>query len=66
MSDYKSKSELDFEREVIDYLTHIGGVKQWEYLENVKTTEQLWNNFKLILEQNNRARLKKNINSYRI
>lgn len=59
MSDYKSKSELDFEREVIDYLTHIGGVKQWEYLENVKTTEQLWNNFKLILEQNNRARLKK-------
>lgn len=58
MSDYKSKSELDFEREVIDYLTHIGGVKQWEYLENVKTTEQLWDNFKLILEQNNRARLK--------
>lgn len=66
MSDYKSKSELDFEREVIDYLTHIGGVKQWEYLENVKTTEQLWNNFKLILEQNNRAQLEKNINSYRI
>ncbi len=58
MSDYKSKSELDFEREVIDYLTHIGGVKQWEYLGNVKTTEQLWDNFKLILEQNNRARLK--------
>ena len=58
MSDYKSKSELDFEREVIDYLTRIGGVKQWEYLENVKTTEQLWDNFKSILEQNNRARLK--------
>lgn len=58
MSDYKSKSELVFEREVIDYLTHIGGVKQWEYLENIKTTEQLWGNFKSILEQNNRARLK--------
>lgn len=58
MSDYKSKSELEFEREVIDYLTHIGGVKQWEYLENINTTEQLWNNFKSILEQNNRARLK--------
>ena len=58
MSDYKSKSELDFEREVIDYLTRIGGVKQWEYLENVKTTGQLWDNFKSILEQNNRARLK--------
>ena len=49
MSDYKSKSELDFEREVIDYLTHIGGVKQCEYLENVKTKEKLWNNFKFIL-----------------
>ena len=58
MSDYKSKSELDFEREVIDYLTRIGGVKQWEYLENVKTTGQLWDNFKSILEQNNRALLK--------
>lgn len=58
MSDYKNKSELAFEREVIDYLTHIGGVKQWEYLEHVKTTDQLWDNFKSILEQNNRARLK--------
>lgn len=27
----------------------------------IKTTEQLWNNFKLILEQNNRARLKKTL-----
>lgn len=58
MSEYKSKSELDFEREVIDYLTNIGGVKQWEYLEKIKTTDQLWSNFKSILEQNNRARLK--------
>ncbi|MCP1312496.1 type I restriction endonuclease subunit R [Paenibacillus tyrfis] len=53
----KSQSELAFENEVIDYLTKIGGVKQWEYKRDIKTTEQLWDNFKLILEQNNRARL---------
>ena len=27
------------------------------YLEEIKTAEQLWDNFKTILEQNNRARL---------
>lgn len=53
----KSQSELEFENEVIDYLTKIGGVKQWEYKKDIKTTEQLWDNFKTILEQNNRARL---------
>lgn len=53
----KSQSELDFEKEVILYLTRIGGVKQWEYKEEIKTTEQLWDNFKTILEQNNQARL---------
>ncbi|WP_336078118.1 type I restriction endonuclease subunit R [Paenibacillus sp. 203] len=53
----KSQSELAFEIEVIDYLTKIGGVKQWEYKKDIKTTEQLWDNFKTILEQNNRARL---------
>ncbi len=53
----KSQSELAFELEVIDYLTKIGGVKQWEYKKEIKTTEELWNNFKSILEQNNRARL---------
>ncbi|MCP3780433.1 type I restriction endonuclease subunit R [Paenibacillus sp. MZ03-122A] len=53
----KSQSELAFENEVIDYLTKIGGVKQWEYKKDIKTTEQLWDNFKMILEQNNRARL---------
>ncbi|WP_019913593.1 type I restriction endonuclease subunit R [Paenibacillus sp. HW567] len=52
-----SQSELEFENEVIDYLTKIGGVKQWEYKTDIKTTEQLWDNFKMILEQNNRARL---------
>lgn len=53
----KSQSELKFEQEVVDYLTRIGGVKQWEYKAEIKTTEQLWNNFKKILEQNNQARL---------
>lgn len=53
----KTQSELAFEMEVIDYLTKIGGVKQWEYKEDIKTTEQLWENFKIILEQNNSARL---------
>lgn len=53
----KNKSELEFEIEFVDYLTKIGGVKQWEYKKNIKTTEHLWNNFKQILEQNNRARL---------
>ncbi len=53
----KNQSELAFEKEVIDYLTQIGGVKQWDYKKDIKTTEQLWNNFKTILEQNNHARL---------
>lgn len=56
-SSIKSQSELNFEQEVIDYLAKIGGVKQWEYKREIKTTEQLWHNFKLILEQNNQARL---------
>lgn len=55
----KSQSELAFELEVIDYLTKIGGVKQWEYKKDIKTTEQLWDNFKSILEQNNHARLER-------
>src|SRR5699024_1454074 len=53
----KSISELEFENEVIRYLTKIGGVKQWQYKEDIKTTDQLWDNFKVILEQNNQARL---------
>lgn len=51
------KSEAIFEKEFISYLTQIGGGKQWEYMEHIKTTEDLWSNFKRILEQNNSARL---------
>ncbi|RSU11320.1 hypothetical protein CBF29_08420 [Vagococcus elongatus] len=53
----KNLSELEFEKEVIDYLTKIGGTKQWDYKKDITTTEQLWANFKAILEQNNYARL---------
>lgn len=45
--------ELDFESDLINYLTQIGGTKQWEYVSDIKTTDQLWNNFKQIVEQNN-------------
>lgn len=54
---FKSISELQFENEVIQYLSTIGGVKQWEYMKDIKTTDQLWQNFKHILERNNQARL---------
>ena len=30
---------------------------QWTYRPDIKTEEQLWNNFKYILEQNNKAKL---------
>lgn len=53
------QSELAFEREFIDYLTKIGGSKQWEYKSDIKTTPQLWDNFKTILERNNQARLER-------
>lgn len=32
-------------------------MRQWEYRQDIKTTEQLWANFKQILEQNNPGRL---------
>lgn len=57
----KNTSELEFEHEVIEYLTKIGGSKQWEYAENIKDTEGLWQNFKTILEQNNQSRLKESL-----
>ncbi|GAX47037.1 type I restriction endonuclease subunit R [Pseudolactococcus reticulitermitis] len=57
MSENKTKSELAFEKEVIDHLANIGGVKQWEYRPEITTTDRLWENFKRILEQNNQARL---------
>ena len=49
----KPQSELAFEKQLIDYLQHIGGTKQWEYRADIKTTEGLWTNFREILERNN-------------
>ena len=57
----KNKSELMFENEVINYLCNIGGVKQWEYLSSIKTSDDLWLNFKNILENNNKSRLNKSL-----
>ena len=47
------KKELEFENKLISYLENIGGTKQWEYVEEINTTDGLWANFKKILEQNN-------------
>lgn len=51
----KSKSELQFELELINHLTTIGGVRQWHYLKDIRSTNQLWDNFKTILERNNQG-----------
>ncbi|GGI62969.1 type I restriction endonuclease subunit R [Limosilactobacillus caviae] len=50
-------NELEFENNLINHLVNLGGSKQWEYLPQVKTTDQLWDNFKHILEQHNQDRL---------
>jgi type I restriction enzyme R subunit len=51
------KSKLQFEDKLIDYLVNLGGTKQWDYLPHIKTTDQLWSNFKSIVEQHNQDRL---------
>ena len=33
------------------------GESQWTYRPDLRTEEDLWNNFKYILEQNNKAKL---------
>lgn len=50
-------NENQFETELIKYIKNIAGTKQWQYEENIKTTEALWDNFKHILEQHNQALL---------
>ena len=34
---------------------------QWTYRPDIRTEEQLWNHFKYILEQNNKAKLNDNL-----
>ena len=52
-----SMSELEsvIERKLIDQLVY--GDSQWVYREDLKTEDDLWKNFRYILEQNNKDRL---------
>ena len=45
------KAELKFENQLIRKLETLGGVKQWKYEPTIKSTNQLWQNFKNILER---------------
>jgi type I restriction enzyme R subunit len=47
--------EAVIERKLIEQLVY--GDSQWTYREDLKTEEDLWANFKYILEQNNKDRL---------
>lgn len=49
--------EIAFENELIEYLQHVGATRQWKYMPNIKTTNQLWDNFQDILERNNMDKL---------
>ncbi len=53
----KQMPELEkiIEEKLIDQLVY--GESQWTYREDLKTEEDLWKNFRYILEQNNKARL---------
>lgn len=50
-------NELNFENNLIEYLVNLGGTKQWDYIPEIKTTDDLWGNFKSIVEQHNQDRL---------
>ena len=54
----KNMPELEsvIEKKLIEQLIY--GDSQWTYREDLKTEEDLWANFKYILEQNNKDRLK--------
>ena len=47
--------ESVIEKRLIDQLC--SGESQWTYRPDLRTEEDLWNNFKYILEQNNKAKL---------
>lgn len=47
--------ESVIEKKLIDQLC--SGESQWTYRQDIRTEEDLWNNFKYILEQNNKAKL---------
>jgi type I restriction enzyme R subunit len=45
--------ESQIEKKLIDQLCN--GESQWTYRPDITNEEELWNNFKYILEQNNKA-----------
>lgn len=47
--------EAIIENKLIEQLVY--GDSQWNYRPDLKTEEELWSNFKYILEQNNKERL---------
>ena len=47
--------ESAIESKLIEQLVY--GESQWTYRPDIKTEEDLWNNFRYILEQNNKDRL---------
>lgn len=51
------EKELEFEKKLINKLTTLGGVKQWDYRPDLNTTVKLWQNFKEILERHNQDKL---------
>ena len=50
-----SELEALIEQKLIDQLVY--GDSQWTYRKDLKTEEDLWRNFRYILEQNNKDRL---------
>ncbi|MEG2285880.1 MAG: HsdR family type I site-specific deoxyribonuclease [Eubacterium sp.] len=50
-------NEQKFETELIKHIENVNGWKQWHYEANIKTTEDLWFNFKSILELHNQNTL---------
>lgn len=50
-----SELESMIEKKLIEQLIY--GDSQWTYREDLKTEEDLWVNFRYILEQNNKDRL---------
>ncbi|UQS86900.1 HsdR family type I site-specific deoxyribonuclease [Nicoliella spurrieriana] len=51
--------ELKFEQKVYDYLANLGGSKQWQQMDAIKTTADLWDNFRKIVYQLNQDKLTK-------
>lgn len=47
------QDELSLESDLIQYLQRLNGSDQWQYRQDIKTTQGLWQNFKQILEVRN-------------